>query len=112
VKAPKIINNISSKLIIIYISSTQIFIIFPLPSFAQPVSSDKFVLSAVERALIKMGNQQIEIIAQGSWISGQNYKDPRFQQILTGAIDHDMRVFFEHKMYCLNRPSRCGKAFA
>jgi len=67
--------------------------VFTMPAAAQNVTSDWIVRSAVEEALKKTGNPQIEIIAQGSWISGQNYKDPRFQQILAEASDHDMRVF-------------------
>ena len=93
-KKLKIINNVFSNLTTVSILSILIFIIFSFPAFAQPISSDRFVRSAVERALKRTGNQQIEIIAQGSWISGQNYKDPRFKQMLPGVSDHDMRVFF------------------
>ena len=84
-----------SNIIAVCTISFLTFIVFSLPVFAQQqITSNYIVRSAVEEALKKTGNQQMEIIAQGSWISGQNYKDPRFQQILAEASDHDMRVFF------------------
>ena len=84
-----------SNIIAVCTISFLTFIVFSLPVFAQQqITSNYIVRSAVEEALKKTGNQQMEIIAQGSWISGQNYNDPRFQHILAEASDHDMRVFF------------------
>jgi hypothetical protein len=64
---------------------------------AQQVPTSRIVRSVVERALRNMGNPGLEVVAQGSWISGKNYRDPRFQQVLEEASDHDMRIVFRSK---------------
>lgn len=57
---------------------------------AQPVAVD-LVHQAMDEVLLETGNPFLRVIKQGSWITGEGYRNPL--ALLEGASDHDARLF-------------------
>ncbi|MFQ3574630.1 MAG: hypothetical protein SNJ53_08385, partial [Thermodesulfovibrionales bacterium] len=57
-------------------------------------TTPNIVKIAIESALLEINDPSVEIVGQGSWISRQNYRDPRLPHFLSNPSDHDMRIVF------------------
>jgi hypothetical protein len=51
----------------------------------------QLVSEAMDGVLVDMGNPFLKVIKQGSWISGENYRNPLTN--LLDPSDHDARLF-------------------
>ncbi len=60
-----------------------------LPAVTMPPS--QLVSEAMDGVLVDMGNPFLKVIKQGSWISGDNYRNPLTN--LLDPSDHDARLF-------------------
>ncbi len=68
-----------------------VFLLLPmlLPAVTMPPS--QIVNEAMDGVLVDMGNPFLKVIKQGSWISGENYRNPLTN--LLDPSDHDARLF-------------------
>jgi len=68
-----------------------VFLLVPmlLPAVTMPPS--QLVSEAMDGVLVDMGNPFLKVIKQGSWISGENYRNPLTN--LLDPSDHDARLF-------------------
>ncbi len=67
------------------------FLFVPVFLFAVTVPPSQVVNEAMDSVLVDMGNPFLKVIKQGSWISGENYRNPLTN--LLDPSDHDARLF-------------------
>jgi|GEM_PF-1900542 len=68
-----------------------LFLLLPALLFAVSVPPSTLVSSAMDGVLLDMGNPFLKVIKQGSWISGEKYRNPLTN--LLDPSDHDARLF-------------------
>lgn len=66
-------------------------LLFPTVLFAVSVPPSQLVSEAMDGVLLDMNNPFLKVIKQGSWISGENYRNPLLN--LADPSDHDARLF-------------------
>ncbi len=85
------------------------FFLFPALLFPASVPPSQLVSQAMDDVLLEMGNPFLKVIKQGSWISGDKYRNP-----LTNLIDpsdHDARLFISLDDVSPERAREVWKAY-
>jgi len=68
-----------------------VFLLLPMLLPAVTVAPSLLVNEAMDGVLVDMGNPFLKVVKQGSWISGENYRNPLTN--LLDPSDHDARLF-------------------
>ncbi len=86
-----------------------ISLLLPAGLFAVSIPPTQIVNEAMDGVLLDMGNPYLKVIKQGSWISGEGYRNPLFN--LVDPSDHDARLFISLDDVSPERAREVWKAY-